>query len=125
MSLKRAVVQRVQRYVVNPIGRRVFPVQLETTGRRSGQPRRTAVGGHRDGDTFWVVSEHGAHADYVKNIAANPAVRIRLGGVWHTATATALPDDDPQARLTAQPAYNSTLVRLMGTDLLTIRIDLA
>ena len=124
MSLKRTVVHAIQRHLINPVGRRSPVTLLETTGRKSGQPRRTAVGGYRDGDTFWLVSEHGSHADYVKNIKANPGVRIRLRGVWHTGRATPLPDDDPQARLAAQPAYNSAVVRLMGTDLLTMRIDL-
>lgn len=124
MSLKRAVVHRIQRYVANPIGRRVSPTVIETTGRKSGLPRQTAVGGHREGNTFWLVAEHGEHADYVKNIKANPAVRLRLGGSWLTGSAQLLPDDDPQARLRDQPLYNSGVVRALGTDLLTIRIDL-
>ena len=37
-------------------------VILETTGRRSGQPRRTPVGRALEGDTLWVVAEHGLRA---------------------------------------------------------------
>ena len=44
-KLKRQVVHRVQRLVVNPVGRQLPMTMLETTGRKSGQPRRTAVGG--------------------------------------------------------------------------------
>jgi len=124
MSLKRALVRRVQRRLVNPVGRRVSPILLETTGRKSGQPRVTAVGGRVVDNAFWLVSEHGAHADYVRNIKANPAVRIRVAGRWRNGTAQLLPDDDPIARLRQGPSFNGALVRLMGTDLLTIRIDL-
>ena len=45
---------------------------LETTGRKSGQPRRTAIGGRVIGNEFWMVSEHGEHSHYVLNIKADP-----------------------------------------------------
>jgi len=32
---------------------------LETTGRRTGQPRRTPVCDGLDGDTFWLVAQRG------------------------------------------------------------------
>ena len=44
-------------------------VILETTGRRSGMPRRVPVGRALDGDTLWVVAEHGRRASYVKNLS--------------------------------------------------------
>jgi deazaflavin-dependent oxidoreductase (nitroreductase family) len=97
---------------------------LETTGRKSGQPRRTAVGGRVVGDQFWMVSEHGEHSHYVLNVKADPAVRLRIDGRWRTGTAHLLPDDDAVTRLSELPTMNSAVVKLMGTDLLTIRIDL-
>ncbi len=123
-DLKRQVVHRVQRLVVNPVGRQLPVTMLETTGRKSGQPRRTAVGGSMADDQFWMVSEHGEHSDYVYNIKANPAVRVRIGGQWRSGTAHLLPDDDPVQRLRSLPRLNSAGVRAMGTDLLTIRVDL-
>jgi deazaflavin-dependent oxidoreductase (nitroreductase family) len=117
-------VHRVQRLVVNPIGRQLPVTMLETTGRRSGQPRRTAVGGSVVDNKFWMVSEHGEHSDYVYNIKANPAVRVRINGQWRNGTAHLLPDDDPRQRLRNLPRLNSAGVRTMGTDLLTIRVDL-
>jgi deazaflavin-dependent oxidoreductase (nitroreductase family) len=123
-ALKRSVIHRVQRFVVNPIGRRMPVTMIETTGRKSGQPRRTAVGGRVVDDQFWFVSEHGEHSHYVHNIKADPKVRVRLGGQWRTGTAHLLPDDDPIARLGKLPTLNSAVVRLMGSDLLTIRVDL-
>jgi deazaflavin-dependent oxidoreductase (nitroreductase family) len=124
-TLKRRVVHTLQRLAVNPIGRNL-PVTtlIETTGRKSGQPRRTAVGGRLIDDQFWLVSEHGEHSDYVLNIKADPSVRVRIHGAWRTGTAHLLPDDDPVARLGGLPTLNSAVVRLMGSDLLTIRVDL-
>ncbi|OBF11388.1 nitroreductase/quinone reductase family protein [Mycobacterium sp. ACS4331] len=123
-TLKRRVVHTVQRLAVNPIGRNLPVTMIETTGRKSGQARRTAVGGRLIDNQFWLVSEHGEHSDYVKNIKANPAVRVRLHGTWRTGTAHLLPDDDPIARLGGLPTLNSAVVRLMGSDLMTIRVDL-
>ncbi|MCX4699982.1 nitroreductase/quinone reductase family protein [Streptomyces sp. NBC_01373] len=114
-----------QRRVGNPILRRL-PLQtvLETTGRVSGLPRRTPVGGRRVGDSFWLVSEFGERSQYVRNIKADPRVRVRIRGRWHTGTAQLLPDDDPVARLRGLPRFNSLGVRAFGTDLLTVRVDL-
>src|SRR3984885_9080396 len=123
-GLKRRVVHGVQRHVANPIGRRLPVTMLETTGRKTGQPRRTAVGGRVIGNQFWMVSEHGAHSHYVLNIEANPAVRVRIGDQWRTGTAHLMPEDDAKDRLRSLPGINSALVRLMGSDLLTIRVDL-
>jgi deazaflavin-dependent oxidoreductase (nitroreductase family) len=123
-DLKRQVVHRVQRLVVNPIGRQLPVTMLETTGRKTGQPRRTAVGGKVVDNQFWMVSEHGDHSDYVHNIKADPAVRLRIGGQWRSGVARLLPDDDPWVRLQRLPRLNSAGVRAMGTELLTIRVDL-
>ncbi|OIJ92806.1 nitroreductase family deazaflavin-dependent oxidoreductase [Streptomyces colonosanans] len=110
---------------INPVLRRL-PLQtvLETTGRVSGLPRRTPVGGRRVGDSFWLVSEYGERSQYIRNIRADPRVRIRIQGRWHTGTAHPLPDDDPRARLRTLPRMNSMAVRAFGADLLTVRVDL-
>ena len=114
-----------QKHVANPLMRRL-PMQtlLETTGRKSGEPRRTPLGGSRVGDQFWFVSEFGERSQYVKNIQANPHVRVRLNGRWHNGTAHLVPDDDPNERLKSLPQVNSFGVRTFGTNLLTIRVDL-
>lgn len=105
---------------------RRLPTQtlLETTGRTSGQPRRTPLGGRRIGDQFWFVSEFGEKSQYVRNIKANPQVRVRLRGRWHNGIAHLVPDDDPVQRLRSLPQFNSFGVRTFGTNLLTIRVDL-
>jgi deazaflavin-dependent oxidoreductase (nitroreductase family) len=97
---------------------------IETTGRRSGLPRRTPVGGRIIDGSFWLVADHGLRSQYVRNIQASPQVRVRTGHRWHTGTAHLLPDDDPHARLRQLPWLNSLMVRLLGTDLLSVRVDL-
>ena len=119
--------------LVNPmvrglIERGLFPrawVLLETTGRKSGQPRRTPVGNGKRGDVFWIVTEHGWHADYVKNIQADPRVRVKIGRDWHSGTAHILEDDDPLARLRwLRRPVNDSMLLAVGTQALTIRVDL-
>ena len=124
-DIRDRIANTLQKHVANPLMRRL-PMQtlLETTGRKSGQPRRTPVGGSRVGDQFWFVSEFGEKSQYVKNIQANPQVRVRLNGRWHNGTAHLVPDDDPTQRLKALPQVNSFGVRAFGTNLLTIRVDL-
>jgi hypothetical protein len=53
---------------------------LETTGRRSGRPRQTPVGNGLVGDTFWLVAAHGDQSDYVRNLRADPTVRVKVRG---------------------------------------------
>jgi deazaflavin-dependent oxidoreductase (nitroreductase family) len=100
-------------------------VLLETTGRRSGQSRRIPVGKALVGDTLWVVAEHGRKASYVRNIEANPRVRVRIGRRWRTGTAQVLPEDDWRERQRRMPnRFNSAVVRVMGTEHVTVRVDL-
>ena len=125
---KRRWVSAVHRRV-NPLMLRVAPhvpgqAVLETTGRRSGLPRRTPVGGRLAGRTFWLVAEHGTAAGYVRNIAADPHVRVQVRGRWYAGTARTLPRDDARRRLRQLPWANGLGVLLSGTDLLTIRVDL-
>jgi deazaflavin-dependent oxidoreductase (nitroreductase family) len=124
-SWKFRAITALQRHVVNPLSRRM-PAQilLETTGRKTGRPRRTPVGGRRVGQEFWLVSEHGTRSQYVRNIQTDPRVRVRESGRWYTGTAQLLPDDDPRARLRTLSRLNSAVVRAVGTDLLTVRVDL-
>jgi deazaflavin-dependent oxidoreductase (nitroreductase family) len=129
---KRRTVRVVQRYLVNPpaklaVRTGLVPgyVLIETTGRRTGKRRRTVVGMHLEDGTGWVVAEHGEHAGYVRNITANPNVRVCIRGRWRDARAEVLPADDPEARLaTFGRSVHAASVRRFGTDLLTVRFDL-
>jgi deazaflavin-dependent oxidoreductase (nitroreductase family) len=128
---KRRFSTTLSRYVVNPVVKLVVRLRLmrgwailETRGRKTGRPRQNPVGNGLAGDTFWIVAEHGRNAGYVRNIAADPRVRVFANGRWRTGTAQALPGDDPLERQCSLPAFNARVVRLMGTDLMTVRIDL-
>jgi hypothetical protein len=73
-------------------------------------------------------------AGYARNIEREPRVRLKLRyGLryhWHAGTANLLLDDDPRERqrwlATQLPssAGNARAVRIFGTQLLTVRIDL-
>jgi deazaflavin-dependent oxidoreductase (nitroreductase family) len=97
---------------------------LETTGRKTHQPRQTPVGNGLRGNEFWIITEHGRHSDYVKNIEANPRVRVKVGRVWFSGTAHILEDDDPYERMRWLGRVNDVAVRLVGTEHLVVRVDL-
>lgn len=142
VRLKRALVAPVQRFLLNPPIRLLLRLGLmplgyallETRGRVTGLPRTTPVGNGLHGGTFWVIAEHGLQAGYVRNIQRCPGVRLKLRRGWRftwvNGTAHLLPDDDPYARQRHLSrwhplrALNAAIVRIMGTNLLTIRIDL-
>ena len=126
--IARFITNRIVNRLVRPLAKRGLApgvALLETTGRRSGEARRTPVGNGLRGDAFWVVTEHGRHSAYVKNIQADPRVRVRARGRWRTGTAHILPDDDPEARLRwLKRPINDSALKTVGTEHLTIRIDL-
>lgn len=106
-------------------------VLLETTGRRTGMLRQTPVAGSLDGDTYWLVAEHGAASAYVRNLTAHPVIRVFLHGKWRSGTATCLPADDPVARRAWINKRNGLVGRLDGvfhdafsTTPMTVRVDL-
>jgi deazaflavin-dependent oxidoreductase (nitroreductase family) len=135
---KRSFTTALAKYGFNPLVRGLLRLGirppgtalLETTGRKSGKSRRTPVTDGLDGDTFWIVTEHGHRAGYVRNIQANPHVCVKVAGRWRSGTAHLLEDDDPRQRLRyigsrrLWSRLNAATVLLMQTELLTIRVDL-
>jgi deazaflavin-dependent oxidoreductase (nitroreductase family) len=129
---KRRVLRTMTNRAVNPIVRPLVErgvldpgwALLETRGRTTGKPRVVPVGNGLRGDTFWVITEHGHHADYVRNIKANPRVRVKARGRWRTGTAH-LTDEDPyrRMRLLRRP-LNDAVLLAVGTEQLVIRVDL-
>ena len=104
---------------------------LETTGRKTGRKRWTPIGNGLDGDVFWLVAEQGHEGDYVKNLLADPAVRVKVGRRWRSGTAEIVPDDDGLGRRRAIDERNGLVGRLDGVlfrtaarRTLTIRISL-
>ena len=141
-EMKHRIVHTVQKFLLNPPIKLALATGLplpgyallETKGRKTGKPRRTPVGDGRIGNQFWLVAEHGTKAGYVRNIDRDPHVRLKLReGLryrWYRGTANLLLEDDPRERqrwlATHLPssAGNARAVRLFGTQLLIVRIDL-
>ena len=140
---KRRLVLVLQRTLINPLVRLSLRCRvplgwclLRTAGRRSGRVRSVPVGNSRVGDVLWLIAEHGDRAGYVHNIRADSHVEVlvRTRGLrmeWVTGRATLLDHDDPYARQRIFAGWrhpvrllNAMTVRVLGTDLLTIRIDL-
>jgi deazaflavin-dependent oxidoreductase (nitroreductase family) len=124
-TLERASNRTIRLLLRRGLAPRAFAL-LETTGRRTGHPRHTPVGnGLTDADVFWLIAAHGYQADYVRNLAADPRVRVKIGRRWRTGTAVILPGDDVAARARAHPhRWDAALGRLIASTPLTVRIDL-
>jgi deazaflavin-dependent oxidoreductase (nitroreductase family) len=98
----------IQESVVNPLVRLAFRLGipdpgdalLETIGRRSGRPRLTPVCDGLEADTFWLFSERGLDADWVRNIEAHPRVQLRSRrpATWRSGTTSILAEEDPHER---------------------------
>jgi deazaflavin-dependent oxidoreductase (nitroreductase family) len=52
---------------------------LTTIGRRSGRPRRIEIWFTRHEGCYHLVAEHGRRSQWVQNLVAQPAVRVRVG----------------------------------------------
>ena len=135
------LIDRLQRSLVNPLDRLAFALRLpplgdallETAGRRTGRRRVTPVCDGLDGDTFWIVAQHGRGSDYVRNIEANPRVRVKSSlshTGWRTGTAHILADDDAVERvriLSSGNRWRRLCLQASGaiaTNPLTVRINL-
>lgn len=104
-------------------------VELETTGRKSGEPRRVPLAGRADNKGVWVISQHGLRAGWAHNIAAYPKVRVRVNNQWRTGTATFEPDDDVRARARSfggdgklSRSATALTMRAMESDPISVRI---
>lgn len=98
-------------------------VELETTGAKSGLPRRVPLAGRADEDGVWVISQHGRRAGWAHNIAAHPEVRIRVNDQWRSGTATFEPEDDVRTRArTFGGSATALTMRAMESDPISVRI---
>ena len=128
--MKRKIGTFLQVRVVNPRQLRKAGEQgssaaiLETRGRKSGIPRQIPVFDILQGDIFWIVSHHGRAASYVKNLEADSRVRVKTGGRWRSGNAVVASDEDPVKRIGSINPRALATAKRMGTDLLTIRVDL-
>jgi deazaflavin-dependent oxidoreductase (nitroreductase family) len=128
--------RQVGRTVVNPLVaaleragiRSALVVELETTGRKSGQPRRVPLTGSADGDGVWLISQHGRRSGWAHNIAAEPRVRVKVNGRWRTGTAAFVPEDDVRVRARSfargkiAAAATAAAMRALESDPISVRI---
>jgi deazaflavin-dependent oxidoreductase (nitroreductase family) len=128
----------VGRYTVNPMIRGMFRVGItppgmalvETKGRRTGALRHTPIICTTEGDTVWLIAQHGRHAGWVRNFEASPEVRVRRGRHWRAGTAELLPDDDVKARIASFASgpvgrlVTAATFRALESQPVTVRIQL-
>ncbi|MHB1912095.1 MAG: nitroreductase/quinone reductase family protein [Acidimicrobiales bacterium] len=98
---------------------------LETTGRRTGSPRRVPIGARLIGECVWIVAVDPAQAGYVRNIEADSRVRVMMQGAWRAGTAQLLSDDNSRRRMFQINPLNGLFIAIAGREYLTIRVDLA
>jgi deazaflavin-dependent oxidoreductase (nitroreductase family) len=76
---------------------------LTTTGRTSGLPREIEIWFVEADGKYYILAEKFHDANWVRNIAKNPRVKVRMGDRTFEATARALdPERDAAAWKTAQ-----------------------
>jgi deazaflavin-dependent oxidoreductase (nitroreductase family) len=128
----------IGRYTANPMMRALFKLGItppgmalvETVGRRTGATRRTPVVASPEGETLWLIAQHGSHAGWVRNFEANPKVRVRMGRQWRTGVAELMPADDVKARIrtfaasAVGRAITSATFRALESQPVTVRIQL-
>jgi deazaflavin-dependent oxidoreductase (nitroreductase family) len=80
---------------------------LTTTGRRSGEQRRRCIRAIRRDQTAYLVAIKGDQTGWLKNIRANPEVRLRIRGGTFAGVARELVDG--AERQEAMEAYCETV----------------
>ena len=124
---KRSVMMLVWR-IMNPPNRLLagiapWWVVIETIGRRTGERRSTPLArGPIDGPTTWLISVHGRHASWVKNLEQSPAVRLRIKRRWQSGTAAVIPYDTRV--INRFNLYARLGPAAVGIDPAVVRIDL-
>jgi deazaflavin-dependent oxidoreductase (nitroreductase family) len=84
---------------------------LETTGRVTGHPHTVEMwfAAGEGASIIFCLSGGGDRSDWVKNLRANPALRVRIGGVFIPATGRVVLDEpeEPLARQALAAKYYS------------------
>jgi deazaflavin-dependent oxidoreductase (nitroreductase family) len=76
-------------------------IELETRGRRTGRPRRVAVGYVDAPDGSLAISATDPETQWALNLLAEPRCRVRDELGWRDCVATRLEGDDHRATVTA------------------------
>jgi deazaflavin-dependent oxidoreductase (nitroreductase family) len=127
------------RYFLNPLSRamgamRLTPramIEIETTGRTSGQKRRVPVFAKLDSSGLWIIAQHGRKAGWVVNLEADPAVRVKLGARWRAGNARIVDEDDVDARRgtfgsgAVSKKITAAGIKALQTRPISVRVDFA
>jgi len=103
---------------------------VTTTGRRTGNPHEIEIWFGMSGSTVYLLAGGGKDSDTVRNILADPAVTVRIGGRTFRGTGRVLgsgSEDKTARRLLLdkyQPTYSGDLTEWSETAL-PVAIDLA
>ena len=91
-------------------------LMLTTVGRRSGRPHRVVVDMWQDTatDTYYVASGFGAHADWHRNLQANPEVGVQVGRRKFRARASTLPLEEAEEQVLGRWRRHGRLMRFYG-----------
>jgi deazaflavin-dependent oxidoreductase (nitroreductase family) len=106
---------------------------LETTGRRSGVPRRIEIWFAADPgrDRIYLLSGGRDHAHWVRNLRVEPSVRVRIADRWFDGVATDVDGgpDDPVARRALAAKYQGwtegAALSTWARESLPVAIDLS
>ena len=94
---------------------------LTTTGRKSGKRRQTLVDVmdyDKATDTYYIEAAYGSHADWFKNIQANPLFEAQVGRRKFSTQAEILNEGDTGEMLVQffrrKPAYTRSVMAMVG-----------
>jgi deazaflavin-dependent oxidoreductase (nitroreductase family) len=99
--------------------------RLTTTGRSTGQPRRITIWFAAVGDVIYMLAGGREEAHWVRNIGANPVVRVQIQRRSFEGRARAIEgeQDDPVAREAIAAKYGTKHLTKWLRESLPIRID--
>ena len=107
--------------------RATIECRLVTTGRTSGEPREIRIWFSAVGDRVFLLSQERARAHWVRNVAAEPRVQVRIGARTFGGRAQALDPSDPDdqvARETFATKYGTKYLGRFLREALPVAIDL-
>jgi deazaflavin-dependent oxidoreductase (nitroreductase family) len=102
---------------------------LTTVGRKSGRRRTVPLTYEETGGTFIVGSARGPQGDWMRNLAVNPNVEVRVGRRRITGRAEVVTDvstiaDYLQRQMDRNPALFRRIIRMEGLSSYPSRKDL-
>ncbi len=100
--------------------------RLTTTGRRTGEPRRITIWFGAVGDVVFMLAGGRDGAHWVRNIQANPLVRVEIRRRTFEGRGRVVEGeaDDPVARQALAAKYGTKWLTTWLRESLPVRIDL-